>query len=194
MSEGALGYASRRLSVPPADAYGVASFYALLALEERPADLTHVCTDLSCALKGAQVGPGEHPSPCLGLCERAPASYRTIAGVEPRELQLPETAPPLPQAGDPSLRLLRRIGDGIDPTSLDAYIAAAASSSCAAHASSAREAVIGELKASQPARPRRRGVPDRRQVGGGRAGSPPSRTTSSATPTSPSPGRSRTAC
>ena len=121
VSEGALGYASRRLSVPPADAYGVASFYALLALEERPADLTHVCTDLSCALKGARVGPGEHPSPCLGLCERAPASYRTIAGAEPRELQLPETGPPLPQAGDPSLRLLRRIGDGIDPTSLEAY-------------------------------------------------------------------------
>jgi NADH-quinone oxidoreductase subunit F len=121
VSEGALGYASRRLSVPPADAYGVASFYALLALEERPADITHVCTDLSCALKGASVGPGEHPSPCLGLCERAPASYRTIAGLEPRELQLPETEPPLPQAGDPSLRLLRRIGDGIDPTSLGAY-------------------------------------------------------------------------
>ena len=121
VSEGALGYASRRLSVPPADAYGVASFYALLALEERPSDLTHVCTDLSCALKGARVGPGEHPSPCLGLCERAPASYRTIAGAEPRELQLPETGPPLPQAGDPSLRLLRRIGDGIDPTSLEAY-------------------------------------------------------------------------
>jgi NADH-quinone oxidoreductase subunit F len=121
VSEGALGYASRRLSVPPADAYGVASFYALLALEERPSDLTHVCTDLSCALKGARVGPGEHPSPCLGLCERAPASYRTIAGAAPRELQLPETGPPLPQAGDPSLRLLRRIGDGIDPTSLEAY-------------------------------------------------------------------------
>ena len=32
VSEGALGYASQRLSVPPADAYGVASFYALLAL------------------------------------------------------------------------------------------------------------------------------------------------------------------
>src|SRR5512146_2952716 len=48
VSEGALGYASRRLSVPPADAYGVASFYALLALEERPPDLTHVCTDLAC--------------------------------------------------------------------------------------------------------------------------------------------------
>src|SRR5260221_1857074 len=80
VSEGALGYASRRLDVPPADAFGVATFYALLSLEEKPADVTHVCTDLSCALKGAVVGPGEHPSPCLGLCERAPAKYRTVAG------------------------------------------------------------------------------------------------------------------
>src|SRR5215469_5732949 len=47
VSEGALGYASKRLDVPPADAYGVASFYALIALEERPSDVVHVCTDLS---------------------------------------------------------------------------------------------------------------------------------------------------
>jgi NADH-quinone oxidoreductase subunit F len=118
VSEGALGYASRRLSVPPAEAYGVASFYALIALEERPADVTHVCTDLSCALKGARVGPGEQPSPCLGLCERAPASYRVIAGPEPRELQLPaEDRPPVYGDGP----LLSRIADGLDPTSLEAY-------------------------------------------------------------------------
>ena len=146
VSEGALGYASQRLAVPPADAYGVASFYALLALEERPADITHVCTDLSCALKGAQVGAGEHPSPCLGLCERAPASYRTIAGTEPRELQLPATGPPLPQAGDPALRLLRRIGDGIDPTSSEAYGQFALLDR--AHELGA-EAVIGELTESR---------------------------------------------
>jgi NADH-quinone oxidoreductase subunit F len=124
VSEGALAYASRRLAVPPAEAYGVASFYALLALEERPADVTHVCNDLSCMLAGAEVPDGAHASPCLGLCERAPASYRTIAGEEPVERQLPESSPPLPQAGDPSLRLLRRIGDNIDPDSLDAYLAA----------------------------------------------------------------------
>jgi NADH-quinone oxidoreductase subunit F len=121
VSEGALGYASRRLDVPPADAYGVASFYALLALEERPADVLHVCTDLACRLKGAELPPGAHPSPCLGLCERAPASYRTVAGPEPREVQLPETGPPLPQAGEPGLRLLRRIAEGADPTSLESY-------------------------------------------------------------------------
>jgi NADH-quinone oxidoreductase subunit F len=122
VSEGALGYASRRLSVPPAEAYGVATFYALLALEERPADVTHACTDLSCALKGATVGPGEQPSPCLGLCERAPAKYRTVAGEEPFEQQLPAEGLPLPQRD--GLRLLRRIAEGVDPTSLDAYLAA----------------------------------------------------------------------
>jgi NADH-quinone oxidoreductase subunit F len=121
VSEGALGYASKRLDVPPADAYGVASFYALIALEERPAEVLHVCTDLSCALAGADPPLGSHPSPCLGLCERAPAALRTIAGPEPREVQIPETGPPLPQAGEDGLRLLRRIGAGLDPTSLDDY-------------------------------------------------------------------------
>jgi NADH-quinone oxidoreductase subunit F len=123
VSEGALGYASRRLDVPPADAYGVATFYALLALEPREPDVLHVCTDLSCRLAGATVPPGAHPSPCLGLCERAPASYRTIAGEEPREEQLPAAGPPLPQADEPGLRLLRRMAAGLDPESLDDYIA-----------------------------------------------------------------------
>ena len=121
VSEGALGYASKRLDVPPADTYGVASFYALLALEERPAEVLHVCTDLACALAGAKLPEGAHASPCLGLCERAPASLRTVAGEAPREIQLPETGPPLPQAGEEGLRLLRRIGAGLDPTSLDDY-------------------------------------------------------------------------
>jgi NADH-quinone oxidoreductase subunit F len=122
VSEGALGYASRRLDVPPAEAYGVASFYALISLEERPADVLHVCTDLACQLAGAaEIPPGAHASPCLGLCERAPASLRTIAGPEPREVPLPETGPPLPQRGEPGLRLLRRIAADVDPESLDAY-------------------------------------------------------------------------
>jgi len=54
------------------------------------------------------------------LCERAPASLRVVAGVEPREIQLPEAGPPLPQLGEPGLRLLRRIGQA-DPESLDSY-------------------------------------------------------------------------
>ena len=129
VSESALGYACRRLEVPPAEAYGVASFYALIALEERPAEVLHVCTDLSCRLAGAEVPEGAQPSPCLGLCERAPASLRTIAGEEPREEQLPPFGPALPQFGQPGLRLLRRIAAGLDPDSLDAYRAAGGYSS-----------------------------------------------------------------
>jgi NADH-quinone oxidoreductase subunit F len=147
VSEGALGYASRRLSVPPAEAYGVASFYALLALEERPADLTHVCTDLACALKGATVGPGEHASPCLGLCERAPAKYRTVAGEAPFEEQLPPESPPLPQRE--GVRLLRRIADGVDPTSLDAYVAAGGFEALARARELGPDAVIAEVTESK---------------------------------------------
>jgi NADH-quinone oxidoreductase subunit F len=149
VSEGALGYASRRLAVPPAEAYGVASFYALLALEERPADVTHVCNDLSCMLAGAEVPDGAHASPCLGLCERAPASYRTIAGEEPVELQLPEAAPSLPQAGDASLRLLRRIGAGVDPESLDAYLAVGGFAGLARARELGAEAVVREVAESR---------------------------------------------
>jgi NADH-quinone oxidoreductase subunit F len=148
VSEGALGYASRRLAVPPADAYGVASFYALLALEERPADVTHVCNDLSCMLAGATVPEGAHASPCLGLCERAPASYRTIAGEHPVEQQLPETSPPLPQTGDPSLRLLRRIADGVDPESLAAYVAAGGFEGLKRARELGAEAVVREVSES----------------------------------------------
>src|SRR6516164_1698776 len=119
VTPGALGYTSRRLDVPPADAYGVATFYALLALEERPAEVLHVCTDLSCRLAGAEVPDGAAPSPCLGLCERAPAALRTVAGPEPREEQIPPTSPPLPQTS--GLKLLRSIAAGLDPTSLEAY-------------------------------------------------------------------------
>ena len=36
VTPGALGYACERLHVPPAEAYGVASFYALFALAEQP--------------------------------------------------------------------------------------------------------------------------------------------------------------
>jgi NADH-quinone oxidoreductase subunit F len=115
VTPGALGYASRRLEVPPADAYGVATFYALLALEERPAEVLHVCTDLSCKLAGTEVPEGAVPSPCLGLCERAPAAIRTVAGPEPREEQIPSVSPPLPQTS--GLKLLRRIAEGLDPES-----------------------------------------------------------------------------
>ncbi|MDX3427690.1 NAD(P)H-dependent oxidoreductase subunit E [Streptomyces sp. ME01-18a] len=100
ISEGALDYICRRLTVAPAEAYGVATFYAMFAVRPRPAKVLHVCTDLACAARGSaavradlteRLGPAGTPaegtvwqeSPCLGLCERAPAALLLRAGVDP---------------------------------------------------------------------------------------------------------------
>jgi NADH-quinone oxidoreductase subunit F len=157
ISPGGLNEICRRLSVPPADAFGVATFYALFALEPRPPRVVHVCDDIACRCHGSdelvaqleeRFGPqGElsddgsatwYRSPCLGQCDRAPAAVVAVAGDAPLDraqaptsaaavLELlagvepgPSPAAPLPQAGDPSLRLLRRVGV-VNPSSLDDY-------------------------------------------------------------------------
>ena len=165
ISEGGLNYICTRLTIPPADAYGVATFYALLSTTPRPRRVVHVCDDIACRTRGAaqlcdelersvgptisaphagekQVAPGESGwmrSPCLGLCDQAPAAFLTEAGSEPVELlfgnatvesvtavlggnQSRATVPrdPPPQAHSNALRLLRRIGV-VDPASFEDY-------------------------------------------------------------------------
>ncbi|MGW1214117.1 NAD(P)H-dependent oxidoreductase subunit E [Streptomyces sp. NPDC002499] len=154
ISDGALDYLCRRLTVPPAEAYGVATFYAMFSVKPRPATVLHVCTDLACAAAGAadlcagiesRLGPGSgvhvERSPCLGLCERAPAALAIKAGDPVRtavsapatvhEAVLAASAPDsaheepsaelaVPQAGNEELVLLGRIGV-VDPSSLDDY-------------------------------------------------------------------------
>lgn len=101
ISEGALNHICARLSVPPAEAYGVATFYHLFALEPQAPRVVHVCDDIACRVKGAeglcrsleaQCGPaGEgqdatwRRSPCLGYCEQAPAALVQNAGDAPRD-------------------------------------------------------------------------------------------------------------
>ena len=90
ISAGALNYICERLSVAPADAYGVATFYAMFSVEPQPPTIAHVCEDLACRLAGsgelmAQLSrrlPADalRPAPCLGLCERAPAILYQCAG------------------------------------------------------------------------------------------------------------------
>ena len=53
VSEGGLGYICDRLNVPPADAWGVATFYALLATSPRARRVVHVCDDIACKCRGA---------------------------------------------------------------------------------------------------------------------------------------------
>ena len=101
VSEGALNAICRRLTIAPAEAFGVASFYGLLATTPRPPRVAHVCDDIACQLAGApalcaelerSLGPAGAPglngnatwlrSPCLGHCERAPAVFFQLAGDE----------------------------------------------------------------------------------------------------------------
>jgi len=165
ISPGAINYVSLRLGLPPAEVYGVASFYHLFSLTERPPVVAHVCEDIACMTRGSdeicgklesKLGPAGKPcmggratwlrSPCLGLCERAPAAMVSASGKSPRERVLaPATAEGIekllrdgvdgklpakpdelnvnasvPQASDSKLVLLRRVGTP-SATSLDEY-------------------------------------------------------------------------
>ena len=173
MSRGALNYISERLMVPPAEAWGVVTFYHLLSTKPRSPIVVHVCDDIACRIQGGEalcgaleqvLGPPAGTasggaaswmrSPCLGQCERAPAALITAAGAAPRSItvapveddagsvlhalanlgdavdvrvgvgapaaRLRVVARSVPQAGQPGLRLLGRMGT-VDPTSLHAY-------------------------------------------------------------------------
>ena len=84
ISSTAIDHIAEQLDVSPAEIYGVASFYALFALEPRDPHQVHVCTDLACRANGGpkatDLPPGAHAAPCLGLCERAPAALVIDAG------------------------------------------------------------------------------------------------------------------
>ena len=159
ISPGGLNYASRVLAVPPAEAFGVADFYALLSTCQQPPAVAHVCDDIACKLKGADAlcaemekalgpegsspnGSTWHRSPCLGLCEQAPAVLVQAAGNPPfaqslgwatraavevllhrQPVQQPALETSVPQKGQPGLKLLSRVGR-TDPASCDQYRAA----------------------------------------------------------------------
>jgi NADH-quinone oxidoreductase subunit F len=99
ISPGGMNYLCTRLSVPPAEAYGVATFYALLSTERRPARVVQVCDDIACRVAGAmelrealpaRPGPAAEAGtegdvmwttgPCLGRCDAAPAALVQQAG------------------------------------------------------------------------------------------------------------------
>ncbi len=130
ISPGGLNYIARRLTIPPADVYGVATFYALFSLEPRAPRVLHVCNDVVCRCAGSealigtlteQVGPAGTdrdgrswlPSPCLGQCDRAPAALLVESGETPVERELTSVnasdllgvmdgaTPPPPRSGIP---------------------------------------------------------------------------------------------
>jgi len=97
VSHGALNYISERIPVAPAEAYGVATFYDLIATEHQPERVARVCDDVVCkAADGnklisdleAELGPENTPngegmwvrSACLGHCEKGTAAFIQRAG------------------------------------------------------------------------------------------------------------------
>ena len=187
ISPGGVNYVSQRLTVAPADVYGVATFYALFSTDERPAGVLHLCDDIACRTAGADalvdealaaVGPERASqiarSPCLGMCERAPAAFLQIAsaeggppGVSIGEISMrsldaflhdgqwtvsegdagqvaPQTRKP---AGREALRLLRRVG-AVDPSSLEDYRAHGGYEAMRRAVDLRPEGVISELKES----------------------------------------------
>jgi NADH-quinone oxidoreductase subunit F len=170
ISPGGLDHACRVLEVPPAEAYGVATFYHLFTHEPpEAADVVHVCDDIACRPLGAvdlmadlrAVGHHVRPSPCLGQCERGPAVLVqrtggddltvTSAGVAEVSVAIDRGTSTasviLPQAGSTDLCLLARIGV-VDPTSLDDYLAHGGYRALEAALAMGGDRVIEEVAAS----------------------------------------------
>lgn len=166
VSKGALSYICDRLTVPPAEAYGVATFYALFRVDLPGKGMIHVCDDIVCAQYGAEdlcavlndSGTEYERSPCLGQCDRAPAAmyhqpgvgYGSAAPVDTESIsdfRFEELPPALVHQDRGGLRILRRIGV-VDPTSLDAYADSGGFSAVTQAREMGPDAVIGELKKS----------------------------------------------
>ena len=144
ISEGGANEIARVLQVPPAEVFGVASFYELFTFEDPgAADVLHVCDDTACRIKGglelkdalAVDGAVVHGSPCLGLCEQAPAVFVQRTGQQHVSVRSATTesvqaavagtptvpVAPVPQPPD-DLTLLRRVHDA-SAHSYDGYVA-----------------------------------------------------------------------
>lgn len=131
---------ARLLRIPLAEVHGVIEFYDLLHNQPHKKKALHICTDVACALRGADdllrskaAGPslaasggtldGEleiEPSPCLGLCDRAPArllqeGHAWRIGAETGNWD----ERPATFVGGTVRRLTARCGNGT--TSLEAY-------------------------------------------------------------------------
>jgi NADH-quinone oxidoreductase subunit F len=120
LSPGALDYVCERLTVPPAEAYGVASFYGMFRTTPSPGAVVHVCDDVACQVAGAEelcaemtrrfgpegtdaalngTGVTWQRSPCLGKCDRGAAALIQQAGAAaPRRDLAPVTPDTIWQA------------------------------------------------------------------------------------------------
>jgi NADH-quinone oxidoreductase subunit F len=121
VSRGALNYICRRLAVPPAEAWGVLTFYHLLGATPRASTVAHVCDDIACRLRGAErlcleleerLGPplsGGHPA----ADHEGSSVHDTAAGAAPTSRAAIgwQRSPCLGQCDAGSAALITRAGD-----------------------------------------------------------------------------------
>jgi NADH:ubiquinone oxidoreductase subunit F (NADH-binding)/NADH:ubiquinone oxidoreductase subunit E len=142
--------AARALKVPPHKAYGLATFYSMLSLEERK-NVLRVCDGPVCWLKRATTDDGQQTieafqssiddgqwsverTSCLGLCDRAPS---VLVNDEQAGPATPADAQKLcegwrgvqtdyshPRSGE--VRVMMANADKIDPDSIDSALEYAA--------------------------------------------------------------------
>lgn len=193
ISPGAVNYVAVRMNLPPAEIYGVASFYGMFSLAPRAPVAAQVCDDIACMTRGAEkmcaeleqrLGPAGSSnakagaawlrSPCLGLCERAPAALVSVAGEKASERVIaPATAESIqsavreagqgkvwekaeeaspeisaPRSADSHHRLLQRVGR-VDPESLADYRRHGGYQALERALEMGPDAVVGEVIASR---------------------------------------------
>ncbi len=164
---------SRRLNVPLADIYGVIEFYAMLSIEPVGETVVRVCTDPACAMRDGKtvlentceylgLQPGEVSqdgryqvvaSPCLGLCEHAPAALVGDQPVGQLSLSLPGAIFNRPFELQPTrvagtIRILTNNCDGRHSTSLEQYLASGGYQAARGALQLPAAQVIAEIKAS----------------------------------------------
>ncbi|OQY94937.1 MAG: NADH-quinone oxidoreductase subunit F [Anaerolineae bacterium UTCFX2] len=163
----------RALGVPLADIYGVIEFYSLFYPQPVGSTVVHICTDIACALHGGEqmledacrrfgIQEGEtsadgfftiQRSPCLGLCEHAPAALvgqSAVGQIDRYPLeQLLAGEIPRPQGvfGGTQRRLTANCGKG-RPASLTEYLASGGYAGLRRALSLTPAAVIAEIKES----------------------------------------------
>jgi NADH:ubiquinone oxidoreductase subunit F (NADH-binding)/NADH:ubiquinone oxidoreductase subunit E len=159
----------RALSIPPAKAYGIASFYSMLNLSEKSEKVIRVCDGPVCWLCGGNEARQEvdqvyaenqgwqvRRTSCLGLCDRAPAMLVNEAQAGP---YIPGSAeglsggeieklPDYRQARKGELRVMMANAGKINPDSLSSALEYGAYQGLKSTLEHTPDAVISEVEAS----------------------------------------------
>ena len=159
---------ARALGVPLAEAYGVVEFYALFYTHPVSKTILHICNDPVCAIAGSdgflkrtrqqieyQLQDGKpaislqiEQSPCLGLCEHAPALLIDGQASTAKDPLTLHTAPLPPTAIYSTLSLLTANCNSTIPTRLEAYRAQGGYRALEKALSAPPDALLEEVKAS----------------------------------------------